>query len=282
MNTLMPLSRTIGAFIVLAILNGCDKGKQESSAPTVATLAATKTTPVAAQLNGSVNPNNSSTTISFEFGTTTNYGSIVTVENSPLAAGTSTDIKVNASVSGLLAGEIYHFRIKAENSLGTAYGDDMTFTAGYVLGESIYGGIIFYIDETGQHGLVSSPASENKQAEWGCEETSIPGADDASIGAGYQNTLDIIKGCPTESTAAKICDELTWGGYTDWYLPSKDELHLMYNNLKKKKLGGFADRYYWSSTERDKSLAWEEAFDEGSQGSGFKNGKSLVRAIRAF
>jgi hypothetical protein len=282
MNILTPLSRTIGAFVLFAILNGCDNGKIESGAPTVTTLAATKTTPVAAQLNGSVNPNNSSTTISFEFGTTTNYGSTVTIENSPLAAGTNADIDVNASISGLLPGTNYHFRIKSENSFGTAYGDDMTFTAGYVLGELIYGGIIFYIDETGQHGLVSSPASENKQAEWGCAETSIRGADDSSIGAGYQNTLDIIKGCSTELTAAKICDESTWGGYSDWYLPSKDELHLMYNNLKKKKLGGFANQYYWSSTEMDKSLAWMEAFDEGSQGGGFKKEKSFVRAIRAF
>jgi hypothetical protein len=74
-------------------------------------------------------------------------------------------------------------------------------------------------------------------------------------------------------------------------LPSKDELHLMYQNLKKKGLGQFTTRnyqgsleYYWSSTELSDLNAWCQEFENGYglQGGGLKDSWSLVRAIRTF
>jgi phosphodiesterase/alkaline phosphatase D-like protein len=94
--------------------------------PIATTSAATSKTTTGAALNGTVNANNTSTTVTFEYGTTTSYGQTVSASPSPIADMTNTD--VSASITGLTAGTTYHFRVKAVNSLGTTYGSDMTFT----------------------------------------------------------------------------------------------------------------------------------------------------------
>jgi uncharacterized protein (TIGR02145 family) len=94
--------------------------------PTVTSLVATNITTITAQINGLVNANYLSTTITFEYGTTTSYGNIVTASQSPITGTTSTN--VNANISGLIAGSTYHFRIKAVNSVGISYGNDLSFT----------------------------------------------------------------------------------------------------------------------------------------------------------
>jgi hypothetical protein len=71
------------------------------------------------------------------------------------------------------------------------------------------------------------------------------------------------------------------GGYSDWYLPSKDELNQLYIN--KVAIGGFADGYYWSSTELNNYGAWRQLFYNGYQSNYFnKDASSYVRAVRAF
>ena len=94
--------------------------------PTVTTLAATNTNISSATLNGSVNANYLSTDVTFEYGTTTNYGSTASATQTPVTGNTITNASV--SITGLFEGTIYHFRVKAVNSLGTSYGSDMTFT----------------------------------------------------------------------------------------------------------------------------------------------------------
>ncbi|HPT71753.1 MAG TPA: hypothetical protein PLE74_05685 [Candidatus Cloacimonadota bacterium] len=94
--------------------------------PAATTSAATSKTTTGATLNGTVNANNTSTTVTFEYGTTTSYGQVVSASPSPITDMTNTD--VSASITGLTAGTTYHFRVKAVNSLGTTYGSDMTFT----------------------------------------------------------------------------------------------------------------------------------------------------------
>ena len=76
-------------------------------------------------MNGNVNTNNLRTTVTFEYGTTASYERSVNAASSPINSGTST---VSAEIAGLIPATIYHFRIKAVNSLGTTYGKDLTFT----------------------------------------------------------------------------------------------------------------------------------------------------------
>ena len=70
--------------------------------------------------------------------------------------------------------------------------------------------------------------------------------------------------------------------FDDWFLPSKDELNLMYQNLKKSNLGGFSEGYYWSSSEDNASDAWSQVFFNGTQYNLYRKPEVRVRAVRAF
>ncbi len=258
--------------------SGVPEWQYTYTAPTALTQPATFNLP-SAILNGVVNPNKLQTTVTFQYGTTISYGSTATATQSPLNGSTNTN--VSATVSGLVAGTTYHFRVKAENSFGITYGDDMTFT---LLGTGITweGGLIFYLDASGLHGLIAAP-SDQISADWGCYPSVISGADGTAIGTGNQNTMDIVAGCPTIGIAAEICWNLSLNGYTDWYLPSKDELGLMYTNLYLAGKGSFGTTlYYWSSSEYNINYSYRLNFSGGVSGTSLKNSTQYVRAIRAF
>ncbi|MDR1836977.1 MAG: DUF1566 domain-containing protein [Treponema sp.] len=74
------------------------------------------------------------------------------------------------------------------------------------------------------------------------------------------------------------------GGFTDWSLPDRGELSLMYQNLHIKGLGGFSANNYWSSAEYsvNSSYAWYENFSSGSQDNTYKSNSYRVRAVRSF
>ena len=93
--------------------------------PTAITQPACCLSSTGAILNGTVNANYAVTTVTFEYGTTTAYGSSVSAAQNPVTGNISAS--VSANISGLISGTTYHFRIKAVNSLGTVYGDDATF-----------------------------------------------------------------------------------------------------------------------------------------------------------
>jgi len=148
------------------------------------------------------------------------------------------------------------------------------------IGDTHQGGIVFYLDGNGG-GLVAAP-SDQSSAVWGCYGTSISGAAGTAIGTGNQNTIDIEAGCTTPGTAADICANLTLGGYSDWFLPSRDELNKMYENIGGI-IGIFADDYYWSSSEVDYRDAWAQDFSNGNQNSTTIKALTFnVRAVRAF
>jgi hypothetical protein len=183
-------------------------------------------------------------------------------------------------LSALLPNTLYYVKAYATNSAGTGYGDQVSFTTmSFAIGQAYGGGIIFYLDGTGQHGLISATSDQNPRPQWGCYGTSIPGTSTA-IGTGQANTTLIVNGCSEAGRAARICNDLVLGGYDDWFLPSKDELNLMY--AQKAAIGGFHNNYYWSSSEYSANYAWDMNFTDGAQYPSSKVDADYVRAVRAF
>jgi alpha-tubulin suppressor-like RCC1 family protein len=96
------------------------------AAPGATTLAATLITGTGATFNGTIDANNASTTVTFEYGTTMSYGSNMAAINSPVTGDVSTG--VSAATTGLVPGTTYHFRVSGTNSVGSNNGSDVTFT----------------------------------------------------------------------------------------------------------------------------------------------------------
>ena len=149
------------------------------------------------------------------------------------------------------------------------------------IGMSYGGGIIFYIDGTGQHGLIAATSDQSADIQWYNGSYIVTGATATAIGTGNANTNTIVAVQGAGSYAASLCANLVLDGYADWYLPSKDELNELY--LNKTAVGGFASAYYWSSSEYDTTYAWIQTFANGSQNNYYaKANPNYVRAVRAF
>lgn len=189
-----------------------------------------------------------------------------------MGAGTS------KTETGLTPFITYTRYVWAYNTCGISPAATLTGTI-YQLGASYGGGIIFYIDWTTQHGLISSTSDQSTGTNWGCQGTLI--GTSTGIGSGQANTTAIVNGCSTAGIAARICNDLVLNGYSDWFLPSKDEQDQMYE--QKNVIGGFTSTWYWSSSETGPSTAWYQFFSNGYQyGYSKSDATFYVRAIRAF
>ena len=124
------------------------------------------------------------------------------------------------------------------------------------IGEYYCGGIVFYLNSSGQHGLIAAKADMHG---------SSPGKED-----GYFTWAD----------AKVACHNHVSNGYHDWFLPNKDQLNQLYIN--RSAVGDFVDKFYWSSTERDASNAWRQFFGDGYQHDYSKSQGYRARAVRAF
>ena len=149
----------------------------------------------------------------------------------------------------------------------------------YVIGDTgPAGGKVFYLsDGAGLHGLEAASVDQSSGIAWGCG-TLVAGTGTA-VGTGKANTAAIKATCGA-GTAAQVAASYSLNGFTDWYLPSKDELNLLY--AQKARVGGFASNYYWSSTEIDAYDACFQNFLYGAQFSSGKGSTLPVRAVRTF
>ncbi|MCC6461152.1 MAG: DUF1566 domain-containing protein [Saprospiraceae bacterium] len=167
------------------------------------------------------------------------------------------------------------------------------------LGAFHEGGYIIYLDATGQHGLVAAASNLTISPTMGTAtkwywrnafEDHSSETQGTQIGSGKANTRSVMQKATDkeEFLAAYVCDEFVSAeGYSDWFLPSKDELNLIYVNLKLQGIGGFGsggDNVYWSSSEYDDGDedAWTQDFTTGVQAPGGKTSPNFVRPVRAF
>jgi Protein of unknown function (DUF1566) len=201
-----------------------------------------------------------------------------------------------STINGLLAGYTYYVRSYATNINGTSYGNPINFVSAagggpFTIGQSYGGGIIFYIDGSGQHGLIAAPNDQSVSINW-TPSNNFPVTVNASglaIGTGASNTTNIISAQGNVSYAASLCRLFyAGGGFTDWYLPSLYELNALF--LQRNIVGGFPDpnivgmAFYWSSSEISADNAWMIDFaNAGPNQQSFNKVNSIyVRAIRSF
>jgi hypothetical protein len=156
------------------------------------------------------------------------------------------------------------------------------------VGDFYQGGYIAYIlqptdagyDPNVQHGIIVAPNDETA-APWGCQGVALSNTSNA-VGTGSTNTLNILNGCQTLGIAARICDDLILNGYSDWYLPSYDDIWFCYTNLFSSNIGGFSPIAYSTSTEWSANSVKIINFNGGSMTADFKSYSYSFRAARNF
>ena len=164
------------------------------------------------------------------------------------------------------------------------------------IGDLLYGGMVFYIapspidldgDGDLDLGLVCAIEDQSSIIRWHNGSNTTTEALATAIGTGAANTDAIIavQGDTKTDYAAGLARAFAGGGYTDWFLPSKDELNQMYiNKTTLDAVSGFTafSGYYWSSTEYDNDNVWGQDFSANYQSADGKNYTGNVRAVRAF
>jgi hypothetical protein len=155
-------------------------------------------------------------------------------------------------------------------------------------GDLYLGGVVAYVFVAGDpgyiagqyHGLITTAADLSAGVQWGCWGSALAGADGLALGTGNQNTIDIAANCADVGIAAKLCADFSQNGYSDWFLPSRDELVKMYNNQAT--IGGFSAVEYWTSSEATSQRAYVVSFATGAITNVNKNNTIRVRPLRYF
>jgi len=253
------MKKLIYLFLALLIVacSSDDSGSNDSTAPIIT-------------LNGqaivNVNP----------YSTYTDAGATATDEvDGDLTSSIVTSGVVNTSIEGS-----YTITYTVSDTSGnTATATRQVVVQNLTIGQSYQGGKIAYIDSTGQHGLIAATQDQGEDIQW-YNASSLTGATGTAIGTGFANTNAIIAAQSSGSYAANIARDYNGGGYTDWFLPSTDELNELYAHQYA--IGGFVDAYYWSSNEFDINDAVIQRFGNGAFYRYNKSNTAIVRAVRAF
>ena len=218
-----------------------------------------------------------------------NKGTIKIANNNQVTTGTEP--------TDPLVGDVWASTNLTDNNLSVWNGSSWIYvtkpssSATYSIGDVVNGGAVFWVDSTGQHGLVVAFLDVAGSPKWGCPNKNLPNVPNvpnngeyplgagAEIGDGFNNTNDILTNCdtaPAALAARNVGDQ--------WFLPSAKELNQMYlNKSTLENVSGFTafSNYYWSSTEYDANKAWIQYFG-GSKGPRNKSKTHNVRAVRAF
>jgi hypothetical protein len=152
------------------------------------------------------------------------------------------------------------------------------------------GGTIFYDkgdDVGGWRFLEAAPIDQSAGILWDDGDGAATGVIGTDIGDGESNTISIVAALGNGTYAAKMCSDLELNGFDDWFLPSKDELNILFQ--ERVAIGGFSTSvadHYWTSSELTTFggvSAHIKNFGNGDDKSGTKNVVGYrVRAVRAF
>jgi hypothetical protein len=264
---------------ILGIVASSKIGGTVPSAPTIGTVTVT---------------NNTTVSIPFTAGadggrTITSYTATSSPSITLSTSGTSSPLTVTGT---FVLGTSYTFTIKAKNGIGESPASgtsNSVIPKNYSVGDTgPGGGIVFYdAGSTLSWGRyleaavsASSPSWTDATYVWSGNTNTLVGTSTA-IGTGLANTNAIVAQNNTASRAATICRAYSGGGKSDWFLPSKDELNQLY--AQKTTVGGFANDFYWSSSEDSATHAWTQSFSATTSQFGANKGNSYyVRPIRAF
>ncbi len=157
------------------------------------------------------------------------------------------------TIKGLTYNTKYYIRAYATTNSGTYYGkmDSLTtLQSSLRTGQTYQGGYIFLIDNTGEHGYIACKITGHNQ--WGAWATRFYYAGtNKELGTGQSNTQLLMTVAGNDAYAAKFCDDLVYDGYSDWFLPSYEELRLLRTNLHQEGniFGPYDADLYWTSSE---------------------------------
>lgn len=258
--------------------------------PSIQNLSAVANTSSTATISGKVP--NSFVNIE-EYGVCYSTSISPTITGLKQVSGTTVPGTFSFNLTGLTPTTLYYIRAYVTVGNKTFYSQNIRLkTPNPAIGEAYLGGKLAYILQVGDigynanvfHGIIAA-SSDNAGLVWGCVGSNIAGANGTAIGTGLQNTNDIVNLCATTSSAAYYCKNLTTNGYTDWYLPSKDEMALLYN--ARTQIGGFnANGWYLTSSQYNNNYAWILDFatnpSQGRFHPDWKDWAIVSRAIRSF
>ena len=154
--------------------------------------------------------------------------------------------------------------------------------ATYAAGDFVQGGLYTFTDSG--YAYITAATDQSTSAQWGCQGTLIPeGATPEAIGQGVINTPTIVETCATAGIAARLADQLVLNGFSDWFLPSLEELGMMWTELASDGLGSFANHTYWSSTQASATQAFTVDMNNGNPNQHNKSQTNRhTRAMRRF
>lgn len=235
---------------------------------------------------------------------TTNANGLVSIEigggsgfntidwaNGPYFIETKTDPAggTNYTITGTSQLLSVPYALYAANA-GTATGGG-NFT--HYIGEEYGGGVIFHLwkDNAGvEHGLIVALTDQSISQAWSNVTSAEIGTSAQSSWDGLSNSNSIVGQAGHTSSAAKLCLDLVSGGQSDWYLPSIQELNMLWNNYYTvtralSQISGatqLSNSVYWSSSESNDNYAWYFSFGNGNASNASKGNTNYVRAVRAF